>query len=75
MLAPLGRQGRLRILCQATDALLYLHTPVVGGKGVVIHRDFKPENILLDEKLNAYLADTGNIIRLYMVYMRGTVSF
>ena len=24
-----------------------------------MHRDFKPDNILLDERLTAYLADTG----------------
>ena len=58
-LAPLDWRARLRILRQATDALLYLHTPLADGKGIVIHRDFKPENILLDERLNAYLADTG----------------
>ena len=46
-------------MTQAVDALLYLHTPVEGGKGAVLHRDFKPENILLDEHLNAFLADTG----------------
>jgi interleukin-1 receptor-associated kinase 1 len=58
-LSPLMWQQRLRILSQATDALLYLHTPVPGGKHAVVHRDFKPENILLDDELNAYLADTG----------------
>tara|TARA_B110000046_G_scaffold156591_1_gene167468 strand:- start:252 stop:2024 length:1773 start_codon:yes stop_codon:yes gene_type:complete len=58
-LSPLGWYERLRILHQATGALLYLHTLVPGGKGVVTHRDFKPENILLDDQLNAYLADTG----------------
>ena len=42
-----------------TDALLYLHSPVPGGKGAAVHRDFKPENILLDDNLDAYLADTG----------------
>ena len=58
-MAPLAWHERLRILRQATDALLYLHTPVAGGKGAVVHRDFKPENILLDDGLHAYLADTG----------------
>jgi len=58
-LSPLMWQQRLRILSQATDALLYLHTPVPGGKHAVVHRDFKPENILPDDELNAYLADTG----------------
>ena len=57
-LPPLPWDARLRILSQATSALLYLHSPV-AGKGTVIHRDFKPENILLDEQLHAYLADTG----------------
>ena len=46
-------------MTQAVDALLYLHTSVEGGKSAVLHRDFKPENILLDEHLNACLADTG----------------
>ena len=39
-LSPLTWRARLRILHQATDALLYLHTPVPGGKGAVVHRDF-----------------------------------
>ena len=59
VLRPLTWRERLSILCQATDALLYLHTPTAGGKGVVVHRDFKPKNVLLDEELRAYLADTG----------------
>ena len=58
-LHPLQWRERLAILRQATDALHYLHTPVAGGKGFVVHRDFKPENILLDDNLHAYLADTG----------------
>lgn len=59
---PLGANGaltwreRLRILRDATRALVYLHTPA-GGKGVVLHRDVKPTNILLDEQLNAKLSD------------------
>ena len=38
---------------QAMEALIYLHTPQPGGKGTIVHRDFKPENILLDEQLSA----------------------
>ena len=51
-LRPLQWRERLSVLHQATDALLYLHTISV------IHRDFKPENILLDDS-GAFLADTG----------------
>jgi len=58
-LRPLSWRERLRSVTQAMDALIYLHTPQPGGKGTIVHRDFKPENILLDERLNAYLADTG----------------
>ena len=53
LLRPLQWRERLVVLRQATDALLYLHTISV------IHRDFKPENILLDDDENAFLADTG----------------
>ena len=54
--APLSWRERLRILRDAARALSYLHAPV-GAKGVVLHRDVKPTNILLDEHLNARLAD------------------
>ena len=57
-LGPLGWRERVRILRDVTRALLYLHTPK-GHKGVVLHRDVKPTNILLDEQLNAKLADIG----------------
>ena len=54
--AQLGWRERLRVVRDVTRALVYLHTPG-GAKGVVLHRDVKPTNILLDGELNAKLAD------------------
>ena len=52
-LRPLTWRQRLHAVCEAVEGLLYLHARSVW------HRDFKPDNIFLDERLTAYLADTG----------------
>ena len=53
---PLTWRQKVRAVLQAIDALHYLHS---HPQGCTWHRDFKPANILLDERLTAYLGDTG----------------
>ena len=43
----------IRVIRQIADALDFAHS-----KGI-LHRDFKPANVLLDERGNTYLADFG----------------
>jgi serine/threonine-protein kinase len=50
---PMNPREVVPMVRQIGDALDYAH-----GKGI-IHRDFKPGNILLDEQGNTYLADFG----------------
>lgn len=50
---PMDLSEAYKILEQVADALDYAHT-----QGI-IHRDFKPGNVLLDERGNTYLADFG----------------
>ncbi len=50
---PMPLPEVVRIVNQVSDALDYAHSKNI------IHRDFKPSNVLLDEQGNTYLADFG----------------
>ena len=55
---PLGWRERMRILRDASRGLVYLHTPT-AKRAMLLHRDVKATNILLDARNNAKLSDVG----------------
>eukprot|EP01018_Ginkgo_biloba_P035614 Gb_00730 [translate_table: standard] len=52
----LSLKMRARILCELASAISYLHHDCSPS---IFHCDLKPENVLLDESMTAYVADFG----------------
>lgn len=57
----MGWEGRRRVLADVAEGLNYLHH---GWEQVVIHRDIKSSNILLDNEMRGRLGDFG-LAKLY----------
>ena len=57
----LGWEGRRRVLADVAEGLNYLHN---GWEKVVIHRDIKSSNVLLDSEMRGRLGDFG-LAKLY----------
>ncbi|KAI9209333.1 kinase-like domain-containing protein [Polychytrium aggregatum] len=65
---PLAEDVTRSIIAEIASAIEYLH-----GQGI-IHRDIKPDNILLDEKGHAYLSDFNIAVRYTPIKLLKSVA-